>query len=90
MDKQILIEERIDNYVITNLPNKIIEKILVNVVNSSKNSTKTYAILSQTCSIFNDALKRKKDALLSHIHIKFPESIFDTLPRFHDKVEVSV
>ena len=44
MDKQILIEERIDNYAITNLPNKIIEKILVDVVNSSKNSTKTYAI----------------------------------------------
>ena len=41
-------------------------------------------------SIFNDALKRKKDALLRHIHIKFPESIFDTLTRFHDKVEVSV
>ena len=45
MDKQILIEERIDNYAITNLPNKTIEKILVDVVNSSKNSTKTYAIL---------------------------------------------
>ena len=41
-------------------------------------------------SIFNDALKRKKDALLRHIHIKFPESIFDTLTRFHNKVEVSV
>ena len=40
-DKQILIEERIDNYAITNLPNEIIEIILVDVVNSSNNSTET-------------------------------------------------
>ena len=86
----MLIEEVIDNYAITNLPNKIIEKILADAVNSSKNSTKTYAIMSQTCSIFNDVLKRKKDALLPHIHMKFPESIFDSLTRFHDKFEVSV
>ena len=38
-DKQILIEERIENYAITNLPNEIIEMILIN---SSKNSTETY------------------------------------------------
>ena len=38
MNKQILIEQMIDNYVITNLPNEIII--------SSKNSTETYAILS--------------------------------------------
>ena len=44
-DKQILVEERIDNYAITNLPNEIIETILVDAVNSSKNSTETYAIL---------------------------------------------
>ena len=63
--------------------------ILVDVVNSSKNPTKTYAILSKTCSRFNDTLKLKKDALLPHIHIKFPESFFDSLPRFHSKIKVS-
>ena len=62
-DKQILSEERIDNYAITNLHNEIIEMILVDAVNSSKNSTETYTILLQTCSRFNDILKRKKDAL---------------------------
>ena len=56
-DKQILIEERIDSYAITNLPNEIIEIILLNAVNSSKNSTTTYAILSQICSKFNNILK---------------------------------
>ena len=37
MDKELLIEERIDNNAITNLPNKIIEMILVDAVNFSKN-----------------------------------------------------
>ena len=89
-DKQIRIEERIDNYAITNLPSENIEMVLVDAVNSSKNSTETYAILSQTCSRFNDILKQKKDALLPHIHIKFPDSVFESLPRFHDKIKVSV
>ena len=44
-DNQILIEERVDNYAITNLPNEIIEMILVDAVNSSKNWTETYALL---------------------------------------------
>ena len=64
--------------------------ILVDAVNSSKNSLETYSILPQTCSRFNDILKRKKDALLPHIHMKFPDSVFDSLPRFHDKIKVSV
>ena len=89
-DEHILIEERIGGYAITNLPNEIIEMILVDAVNSSKNSTETCAILSQTCSRFNDVLKQKKDAILSHIHMKFPDNIFDSLPRFHDKIKVSV
>ena len=59
MDKQTLIEGRIDNYAIANLPNEIIEIIVVDAVNSSKNSTETDAILSQTCSRFN-AKKAKK------------------------------
>ena len=58
---------------------------LVYEANSSKNLTKT-----ETCSRFNDILKRKKDALLPHIRIKFPHSVFDSLPRFHDKIKVSV
>ena len=89
-DKQIAIEERIDNYVITNLPNETIETILFDAVNSSKNSTETYATLSQTCLRFNNILKRKKHALLEHIHLKFPDSVFNSLPRFHDKTKVSV
>ena len=88
-DKQILTEERIDNYAITNLPKEIIEMILVDGVNSSKNSTETYSILSQTCSRFNDTLKRKKDARVPHIHMKFLDSVFDSLLRFHDKIKVS-
>ena len=89
-DKQILIEERIDNYSITNLPNEVIEVILVDAVNSSKNSTETYATLSQTCSRFNDILKRKKDPLLSNTHMKFPGSVFDSIHRFHNKIKLSV
>ena len=34
--------------------------------------------------------KRKKDALLPDIHMKFPDSAFDSLPCFRDKVKVSV
>ena len=64
-DKQILIEEKIDNYAITNLPHEIIEMILVDAVNSSNNSTETYNILSQTCSRFN-MLKTKKNVHFSH------------------------
>ena len=44
-DNQILIEERIDNYAVTNLPNEITEMILVSAVKPSKNSTETYHIL---------------------------------------------
>ena len=90
MGKQTLIEERIENYAITNLPNEMIEMILADVVNSSENSTETYAILSQTCSRFNDILTRKKDALLPHIHLKLPEGVFDSLPRIHNKIKVIV
>ena len=49
-DKHILIEEKLDNYAITNLPNEIIEMILVDAVKSSKNLTEIYVILPQTCS----------------------------------------
>ena len=53
----------INCYAITNLPNEVIEMILVDTLNSSTNSIETYAIFSQTCSRFNDILKRKKDVL---------------------------
>ena len=81
-DKQILIEGKIDNYVITNLPYEIIEMILVDAVNSSNNSIKTYNILSQTCSRF------KKKTCTSHM--KFLDSVFDSFHRFYDKVKVSL
>ena len=45
-DKQIIIEERTDNYVITNLPNEIIEMILLDAVKSPENSTETYVLFS--------------------------------------------
>ena len=63
-DKQILDEERIDNYAINNLPNEIVKMILVDI-----DDTETYAILSHTCSRFNDIIKRKKNVSLLHIHI---------------------
>ena len=44
VDKQILIEERFDNYAITKLLNEIIEIILVDEVKSSKDLTETYVI----------------------------------------------
>ena len=81
-DKQIL-EERIDNYAITNLSNEIIEMILVDAVKFSKNST-------EICSRFNSILKQKKDALLTHIHKEFPDSIFGILPYFHKKIKASI
>ena len=90
LDNQILTEERIDNYAITKLPNETIKMILVDTVNASKNSTETYAILSQTCSRFNDILKRKQDKLLIHIHMKFLNSVYDSLPGFHNKIKVTV
>ena len=34
--------------------------------------------------------KRKKDALPPHIHMKFPDSVFDSLPCFRDKIKVNV
>ena len=85
-DKQIPIEENL----ITNLPNETIKILLFDAVGSSKNSTETYAIMSQTCSRFNNILKWKKHTFLPHIHLKFPDSAFDSLPRFHDKTKVSV
>ena len=63
---------------------------LVDAANSSKNSTETCDILSKTCSRFNDILKQKKDALLPHIHMKFSDTVFDSLPCFHDKITVSI
>ena len=57
-NKQILIEERIGNYTVTNLVNEVIEMILLDVVKSSKNSAETYAILSLTWLRFNGILKR--------------------------------
>ena len=39
---------------------------------------------------FDGILKRKKDPHFSHIHIKFSDSVFDSLHRFHDKIKVSV
>ena len=80
-DKQILIEGRIGNYGITNLPDEIIEMILVDAAKTSKNLTETYVILSQTWSRFNGIVKLMKDTLLQHIHMKFSNSIFDSLPR---------
>ena len=89
-NKQILIEGKIDNYAVPNLPNEVIEMILFDAVKSSKNSTETCAVVSQTCSIFNGILKRKKDVLLPHNHMKFPDSVFDSLTRFEDKIKVSL
>ena len=56
-DQQMLIEQRLENHAITNLPNEILEMILVNTVKSSKNSAETCVIFSQTGSRFNGILK---------------------------------
>ena len=64
--------------------------ILLDGVNSSKNSTETYVILSQTCSRFNGILKQKKYALFPRIYMKFPERVFHSLPQFQDKVKVGI
>ena len=42
--KQLLLEERTDNYVINRLPNEIIEMILFDVLKSPKNSIEIYVI----------------------------------------------
>ena len=63
--------------------------ILIDAVKPYKNSTEPYAILSQTCSRFNGTFKQKKDALLPHINMKYPDSVFDSLPRFQDKIKVN-
>ena len=71
------------NYAIINLPNEIIEIILVDAVKSFQNSIETNVIFSKTCSRFKNAiLKQKKDALLPHILMKFPDSAFDSLTSF--------
>ena len=81
--KQIVTEEMTNNYAITNLPNEIIEIILVDAVRSFQNSIETNVIFSQTCSRFkNVILKQKKDAILPHILMKFPDSVFDSLASF--------
>ena len=56
-DKQMLIEERTENYAITNLLNRIIEMTLLDGVKSSKHSTEAFVILPQPCSRFNGISK---------------------------------
>ena len=50
---------------------------------------KTLRPPSSTCLMYGP-LKRKKDALLPHIYVNCPDSLFDSLPRFHDKIKVSL
>ena len=80
---------KIDNDVITNLPNEIIELILVDDISPLRIQQK-YMLLSQTCSRFDVVLKLKKDALLPHIRMKFPENAFESLRHFHNNIKVSV
>ena len=47
-------------------------------------------MLSHTCSWFNGILKRKKDVLFPNNHMKFSDSVFDNLPRFHNRIKVSI
>ena len=90
MDKQILTEGRIENCAITSLLNEKIEIILVNAVKSSEKSIEKYVILSPACWRFNGMLKRKKDNVFSHIHMKFTDSVFYSLPHFRNKMKENI
>ena len=50
-----------------------------------------WVVVQQFCKKFlRSPLKWKKDAFLLHIHIKFPDSFFDSLPRFHEKIKMTI
>ena len=69
-DKKILIEEMLENYMITNLPNRIIEMILVDAVKFFKNLTETYFIWS-TWLVINRGKWMKKPLRLRRKKINF-------------------
>ena len=98
-DEQPSTEEKIDNCASTdqqtpiswsNLPNEIVEMILIDAVKSSENATETYLSLSRTCSRFNHILQTKKKTLLPRIYMTFPNGVFESLPRWNDTRKVSV
>ena len=74
----------------SSLPKEIVEKILVDTVQSSKKATETCRSISQTCSRFKSILHRKKESLLPQIYMKFPDDVSKNLPRVHDMIRVSV
>ena len=94
-----LMEERIYNCVSadqqtpiswSDLPNEMVELILINAAKSSENATETYLYLSRTCSRFKQILQPKKGTLLPRIYMQFPDDIFESLPRWYDTRKVSV
>ena len=71
-DKQILIEERFDNYPITYLPSEIIEMILADVIKFSKNSTETYVmnILFWAYNFMMNKITRSLSEIILNINIR--------------------
>ena len=73
-----------------NLPDKILEMILMNVTKS--HAVDAFYSISRTCKRFQSVVegKNKKDEILPMVHINFPENVFQNLPRRANKIKVSV
>ena len=82
MDKQIV--------AITNLTNEIIEMVLVDAVYSSKNSQKHMLYCHRPTRDLMIYFSEIKMHFSKNTRMKFPDSAFDSLRRFHDIMKVSV
>ena len=84
-------EEQFQN-VWNQLPNEIVENILVNSVMYSKSPIKTYESVSRTCSRFRGIImnKIKKESLIPRVHLTFPDGMVKNLPTFDNKITISV
>ena len=63
---------------------------MINAVKFSNNASETYLLLSRTCWKTHQLIQRKKEILLPRIYMKFPEGVFGSLPRWHNKSKVIV
>ena len=72
-----------------NLPNEIVEMILVLAVRISKEPLSTFNHLSLTSSTFNKIMQ-KNHYLLPTVHIQFSKTEYQRLSQYNGKIKVSV
>lgn len=80
----------LDTNYFNNLPDEIVEIILLFAGKSVAQSVDTYHSLIKTCSRFKSIIERRKAEILPQIHVKFPEAVFRSLPKRRKKIKISV